>query len=198
MTGLLKENINRIKILEKHFCFETDICKYDSESSFLNTVASALNLGFDMIKFSPSNINSKDFLKTSIKIKELCEEFSATFIIGSRADIAFLSEADGVLLNNNDIDIHSARKILGENSIIGTYSNDINFENHCADYIEVAISTPKIIIKNTNKPIFCKIDNINQYKHEIAIGINKFVISDKNLLPKQIGNIISDIKLSLS
>ena len=51
------------------------------------------------------------------------------FIVNDRVDIALASNADGVHLGQDDIDIKTARKILGSSKIIGVSANnstDIN------------------------------------------------------------------------
>jgi thiamine-phosphate pyrophosphorylase len=65
----------------------------------------------------------KQFLDTAKKTKQLCEVFNASLLIRNRADIAYLSSADGVNLEQEGLDIHSARELLGEDFIIGLYTN---------------------------------------------------------------------------
>ena len=49
----------------------------------------------------------------------LCHRFNATFIINDRPDLALKIGADGVVLGEEDSSVVSARKILGNSSIIG-------------------------------------------------------------------------------
>ena len=53
------------------------------------------------------------------KVKLLCAEYGATFIVNDRVDIAYVLEADGVHLGQDDMDVASAREILGHNAIVG-------------------------------------------------------------------------------
>ena len=62
-------------------------------------------------------------LQDAIKIRQLCTRHNALFIINDRVDIALACNADGVHLGQDDIDIKSARKILGFSKIIGVSAN---------------------------------------------------------------------------
>jgi len=58
-------------------------------------------------------------LEFAIKVRKLCDNFGALFLINDRVDIALACNADGVHLGQNDMDIKSARNILGFSKIIG-------------------------------------------------------------------------------
>ena len=73
------------------------------------------------------------------RIRELCSIYNALFIIYDRLDIAQIVHADGVLLEEDSIDVETTREILGSNFIIGIQINkeNDNFINEIdkADYI---------------------------------------------------------------
>ena len=63
------------------------------------------------------------------------------FIVNDRLDIALASNADGVHIGQDDLDIKTVRKLLGASKIIGVSANnsiDINkaVKDEC-DYIGV-------------------------------------------------------------
>ena len=73
-------------------------------------------------------------------VKQMCLEYGATFIIDDNVYLAKKTGADGVHLGKEDMPIFQARKILGENSIIGATVHsfeDILFAcaNGMPDYI---------------------------------------------------------------
>lgn len=102
---------NRVKRFVANFTDKTDT------AAFLDNLANELNNGADLIIFktsAPSGIS----LEVARKAKLLAGEFEATFLVYDRADIAFLTEADGIILDESGISETEARKILGENAII--------------------------------------------------------------------------------
>ena len=113
----------------------------DHRENLLEIIEKILLGGVKIIQHRFKEGNDKDNLKEAIKIKDLCKKYNSLFIVNDRLDIALASNADGVHLGQDDIDIKTARKLLGSSKIIGVTannSNDINnaINNGC-DYIGV-------------------------------------------------------------
>ena len=64
-----------------------------------------------------------DFVRSSKKIRRLCDEYHATFILDDHVEWVGLTGADGVHLGKNDMPVDEARKMLGRNKIIGGTAN---------------------------------------------------------------------------
>ena len=64
-----------------------------------------------------------DFLRAAKKIRRLCDEYHATFILDDHVEWVGLTGADGVHLGKNDMPVDEARKMLGRNKIIGGTAN---------------------------------------------------------------------------
>ena len=104
---------NRVKRFVANFTDKTDA------AAFLDDLANELNNGADLIVFktsAPSGIS----LEIARKAKLLAGEFDATFLVYDRTDIAFLTEADGIILDKNSIPEADTQKILGDSAIIIT------------------------------------------------------------------------------
>ena len=106
------------------------------------------------------------------------------FIVNDRLDIALASNADGVHLGQNDIDIKTARELLGTSKIIGVSANNSTdiykaVKNGC-DYIGVGPVFPTLTKKNKEplgmEKIKALIKDINIPCFAIG-GINKLNIS---------------------
>lgn len=126
---------------------------FKNENDILDYTARELNNGVDIIELDTKNICAGEIIKLSSKIKLLCAEYDAVFIIKNRADIAFAVCADGILLGQNELCIHTAEEILPPNTLIGVETSDITDNN--ADF--VVQKTDKTKLKNiqTNeKPFF--------------------------------------------
>ncbi len=140
--------------------------------------------GVKMIQHRFKEGNDKNHLEEANKIKNLCKKYNSLFIVNDRVDIALASNADGVHIGQNDIDILMARKLLGSSKIIGVTANnstDISeaIKNGC-DYIGVG-PVFKTLTKKNKEPL--GIEKIKALTKDINIpwfaigGINKTNIS---------------------
>jgi thiamine-phosphate pyrophosphorylase len=94
------------------------------------------------VKWVQLRIKEKPFeywMKTAINVKQICEEYKSRLIINDNVQIARQVDACGVHLGQNDMHPNDARKILGENKIIGGTANTFEeIENHVnrgVDYV---------------------------------------------------------------
>lgn len=141
MWNKLKEKYNQIKIADKKLYLVTNSDKFESDDDFLDAIASALQGGVDILQLREKAMPANKIMELGKKIKQLCLQYDTTFIINDRVDIALALEADGVHLGQDDLDIHTARQILGPNFIIGisTHAPEqaLKAEADGADYIGV-------------------------------------------------------------
>ena len=81
----------------------------------------------------------EEFVAEARKVRQLCTDYHATFIIDDRVHLVNTVGADGVHLGLNDMPISEARRLLGHGKIIGGTANTIeDVERHFlsgADYI---------------------------------------------------------------
>ena len=115
----LKEKYNQIKLADKKLYLVTNSDQFNSDDEFLDAIASALEGGVDILQLREKNMAANKVLELGKKIKQLCVQYDTTFIVNDRVDIAMILEADGVHLGQDDLDIFSAREILGPNAIVG-------------------------------------------------------------------------------
>ncbi len=133
MWSKLKEQINKIKIADKKLYLITNIDKFKCENDYLDAIAAALSGGVDIVQLREKNLSTKKLIELGKKVKQLCLQYDATFIVNDRADIALALDADGVHLGQDDMDIKTAREILGDNAIIGISTQN---EEHAKCAIE--------------------------------------------------------------
>lgn len=97
--------------------------------------------GADAIQLREKAMPDKVLLDMALQIRKLTLQYKVLFIMNDRVDIAVLSNADGVHLGKDDISIKQARKILGQDKIIGATSHNIEealkAQKDGADYISV-------------------------------------------------------------
>ncbi|MBO8244263.1 thiamine phosphate synthase [Prochlorococcus marinus XMU1411] len=113
----------------------------DQKENLLEIVEHLLIAGVKIIQHRFKKGTDKDHLKEAIQIKNLCKRYNSLFIINDRVDIALASDADGIHLGQDDLDLNNARKLLGYSKIIGISANnkiDIsNAINNGCDYIGI-------------------------------------------------------------
>ena len=156
MKDLLKEKYRQLKVGDKSLYLMVCIDKYDDDI-LLDKIASAISGGVDIIELSSLNSAAR-LLALSKKVKILCQEFDVTLILKDRIDVAFLMEADGVSLDSNSLDLNSVRQILGDNILIGSYS-DVNddYDFLILELPETCTNIPVFSIYNANLSDFRKI-----------------------------------------
>jgi len=119
---------------DKKLYLVTDRSSFRTDDEFLNAVASALKGGVQIVQLREKTATAKEFIALGKKMRELCAVYDAVFIINDRVDIAQAVKADGVHLGQDDMDIASARQILGSEAIIG-------LSTHCPEQATDAVKS---------------------------------------------------------
>ena len=157
----------------------------DQKENLLKIIEDILIGGVKIIQHRFKKGNDKDHLEEAIKIKSLCKKYNSLFIVNDRIDIALASNADGIHLGQDDLDLKTARKLLGKSRIIGISANnptDISnaIENDC-DYIGIG-PVFQTSTKKDKEPL--GLEKIKELTKDIKIpwfaigGINKKNISN--------------------
>ncbi|MCM8773519.1 MAG: thiamine phosphate synthase [Candidatus Omnitrophica bacterium] len=175
--------------------------------------------GADIIQFRFKNISDRLTLAISQKLSRITRKYKKIFIVNDRVDIAYLSNADGLHLGKDDIDVSQARKILGKEKIIGktVHSKEelIRFAKEDTDYLSIgpvfkteikqalkplgAIKLKNWIKLINNKPLFAvggiNLDNINPL---VKIGISKVCVCRAIILNGNIPTAVKEFKRCLN
>ena len=165
------------------------------DNIFLNSVASALNSGIQIIKLQTKNSSPKQIVEIGKKLRELISLFDALLLISGRIDIAYALDADGVYLKEDDLCIHTAKDILGDNKIIGVSASNIEQiekkKKEEADFISVYPELLQNLSPNTI-PYFVEVDNKKYIDQILSLNI-KNIILDENIL-KYYPNIVQKLR----
>lgn len=158
----------------------TDRC-FLKDVSLKKAVEEAILGGTTFVQLREKDISSRDFYSYAKEVKEVTDYYKIPFVINDRIDIAQAVDADGVHLGQSDISLGVARKILGENKIIGisteSLSQAIDAEKNGADYIGVGTVFYTGTKKDINEPI--GLDGLREICSKISIpkvaigGINE-------------------------
>ena len=99
----------------------------------------ALRGGCKWVQLRMKDATDDEFLSIGRKVATLCRSHNATFLLDDRVHLVAELGADGVHLGKNDMPIGEARRILGNEKIIGGTANTFADVQHLAaqgaDYI---------------------------------------------------------------
>ena len=99
------------------------ITHYTEKCSYIDSAKIALEGGCRWIQLRMKDVSETTLEHHALIIQEMCKEYGATFIIDDNVFLAKKINADGVHLGKNDMPITEARRILGDDYIIGATVN---------------------------------------------------------------------------
>jgi thiamine-phosphate pyrophosphorylase len=99
-------------------CFVTDKTLSNGRST-PDVVRLALRGGATIIQLRDKGRSRDYLLRTGAVIRDLCREYGASFVVNDSVDIAGELGADGVHLGQGDMSAIEARRILGDDAIVG-------------------------------------------------------------------------------
>ena len=99
------------------------ITHYTEKCSYIDSAKIALEGGCRWIQLRMKDVSETILEHHALIIQEMCKEYGATFIIDDNVFLAKKINADGVHLGKNDMQITEARRILGDDFIIGATVN---------------------------------------------------------------------------
>lgn len=105
----------------------------------LKCVEEALAAGVTLVQYRAKAADGGVLYAEACKLKELCDKYSVPLIINDRLDIALAVGAAGVHLGQDDLPCAVARRLLGEDFIIGVSAHNpaeaVQAVSEGADYL---------------------------------------------------------------
>jgi thiamine-phosphate pyrophosphorylase len=145
---------------------------YANGRNLVEMMKDAVAGGATMVQFRDEKSSFKEVIRIFNQLNEIVQKSGIPFIINDRVDVALAVGADGVHLGEEDMDPVTARRLLGENRIIGSTvrnsSQAKEAEEKGTDYLAVGsifpsktkrevevvgLSTLKSIIKAVRIPV---------------------------------------------
>lgn len=83
-----------------------------------------LRAGVRLFQVREKALGDRSYLAQLHRIRLLCDQASAQFIVNDRIDLALASRADGVHLGQWDLPAEIARQLLGKDAIVGVSTHD--------------------------------------------------------------------------
>lgn len=94
-------------------------------NSLEDAVTMAIKGGVTTVQLREKNASTSEFYKKAVVIREITAKHGVTLIINDRLDIAQAVGADGVHLGPHDLPVSAARKVLGDDFIIGASAREV-------------------------------------------------------------------------
>lgn len=125
--------------------FITDSSGYQ-EAEFLRRVDAALQGGATIVQLREKDCTTREYIKLAEKVHDLTSKYGVPLIIDDRLDVAMAIHSEGVHLGQSDMPLSTARKILGDNYIIGATAKTVPQATEAyqqgADYLGVGAIYP--------------------------------------------------------
>ena len=105
-------------------------------------VEEAVKGGVTLVQLREKDTDTRQFIELAIRLKKTLAAYHVPLLINDRIDVALAADADGVHIGQSDMPYEMARRLLGNEKIIGiSLENDADAEAANAldvDYVAVS------------------------------------------------------------
>lgn len=145
--------------------------KYLNGKSLKKAVEDSILGGVTIVQVREKGVSSRLFYDTALEVKQVTDYYNLPLIINDRIDIALAVNAAGVHLGQSDMHLAAARKILGQDKIIGISAHNIlealEAESNGADYVGIGPVYPTNSKSDAEEPIGT--DNLKKIVENIKL-----------------------------
>ena len=110
-------------------------------SSETDCAKSLAEAGVRLLQYRNKSASARQYLDSSRQLAELLKPTGASFFVNDRPDVAYLADASGVHVGQDDLDVEQARRVVGPDKLVGVSTHNLEqFETAAAssaDYIAV-------------------------------------------------------------
>ena len=121
-----------------YFITDSKLSRAGNESDVLQ----AVSCGVKVVQYRNKNAETRQMYEEAVRLQGDMPGLGLIFLINDRVDIALAAEADGVHLGQSDMPCLAARKLLGQEKIIGVTVHNLaealQAESIGADYLGVS------------------------------------------------------------
>jgi thiamine-phosphate pyrophosphorylase len=100
-----------------------------------------MKAGIRLLQYRAKNMPVREMLETSARLAEAAREEGADFFVNDRPDLAYLANAHGVHVGQDDLSVEQARAIVGQDRRVGVSThNPEQFQQaigSSADYVAI-------------------------------------------------------------
>jgi len=144
-----------------------------SEEEFLCRVEQALKGGATLLQLREKDKTTREYISLAEKVHEITKKYNVPLIIDDRIDVAMAIDAEGVHLGQSDMPVDTARRILGEDKIIGatakTVPQALEAYRNGADNLGVGAIYPTT---TKVKTVLTSVDTLKSIVKAVPIPVN--------------------------
>lgn len=147
----------------------TDRLEYE-EHEFLMKLDASLDGGVTLVQLREKNIGGREYLELAKKVKEVTDRYGVPLIIDDRVDVAMAVDAAGVHVGQSDLPVHVARKLMGDDKIVGATAKTVEQARTAweegADYLGIGAIYPTA---TKVKTVLTPVSRLNEILTEIPV-----------------------------
>lgn len=161
-----------MKKFDTSLYFITDSSNY-AEQEFLNRIERALQGGVTLMQLREKDRSTREYIELAQKVHNITQKYNVPLIIDDRVDIALAVDAEGVHVGQSDMPVNIARKLMGEDKIVGATTKTIEQAKEAyeqgADYLGVGAIYPTT---TKVKTVLTSTDTLNDICNAVSIPVN--------------------------
>ncbi len=153
-----------------YFITDSTFC---GEDEFLFRVEEGLKGGATILQLREKDKSTREYIELGKKVHDICVRYNVPLIIDDRVDVALACNAEGVHLGQSDMPVCTARKILGQDFIIGattkTVPQAVEAYEQGADYCGVGAIYPTT---TKVKTVLTSVETLSNICEAVPIPVN--------------------------
>ena len=161
-----------MKKFDSGLYFITDSTGY-TEEEFLYRVELALKGGATLLQLREKNKSTRDYIQLAEKVHAISKRYNVPLIIDDRVDVALAIDAEGVHMGAEDMPIATARRLMGDNKIVGATAKTVPWAKEAyeqgADYLGVGAIYPTT---TKVKTVLTSTDTLRDICNAVPIPVN--------------------------
>lgn len=144
-----------------------------TEGEFLYRVEEACKGGVTLIQLREKDKTTREYISIAEKLHEITQRYDIPLIIDDRVDVALAINAEGVHVGQSDMPVDMARKLMGNDKIIGattkTVSQAVEAYEKGADYLGVGAIYPTT---TKVKTVLTSVDTLKEIVKAVPVKVN--------------------------
>ncbi len=144
-----------------------------SEEEFLRRTEEALQGGVTLLQIREKDKSTREYLELAKKVHAIAQRYHVPLLIDDRVDVALAIDAEGVHLGAEDMPVPTARKLMGEDKIIGATAKTVPWAKEAydqgADYLGVGAIYPTA---TKVKTVLTSTDTLREICNAVPIPAN--------------------------
>lgn len=169
-----------MRTFDSSLYFITDSTTYDEEE-FLIRVEQALRGGVTLLQLREKNRTTREYIELAEKVHSISKKYGVPLIIDDRVDVALAVDAEGVHVGASDMPVATARKLMGEDKIVGATAKTVPWAKEAyeqgADYLGVGAIYPTT---TKVKTVLTSTDTLRDICRAVPIPVNAIGGLNKN------------------